>query len=80
MIKQLINEEKIDPEEGVDNAFSLIYTINETVKILKQVSSGLWVNNVFFFVNPSGKILYTLNNRAFTYGFTDKKKYLIGYL
>lgn len=35
MIKQLINEEKIDPEEGVDNAFSLIYTINETVKILK---------------------------------------------
>jgi coatomer subunit beta' len=70
----LVAQGSYDSEEGIEGAFTLVSTVHETV------SSGIWINDIFFFINSQGKINYTINGLIFNYNFTDKKKYIVGYV
>lgn len=61
-------------EDGYEEAFELAHELHESA------TSGMWINNVFYFTSNSGKINYTVMGKVFNLAHTDKKKFLIGYI
>ncbi|EGR29436.1 hypothetical protein IMG5_155860 [Ichthyophthirius multifiliis] len=72
IVKELLQKE--ENAEGFEDAFELQYEINESI------NSGIWVQQMFFFTNGTGKISYSLIGRTFTFAYTDKKKIIVGYV
>ncbi|EGR29953.1 hypothetical protein IMG5_145440 [Ichthyophthirius multifiliis] len=73
LVKELMEREG-ENAEGYEEAFELQYEINE------NINSGLWVEQMFFFTNQTGKISYSLMGRVFTFAYTEKKKIILGYV
>lgn len=57
-----------DDPSGFDNAFNLLHEVQD------QVASGIFISNVFFYTNPTGKLNYTVLGKIFTFCHIDKKK------
>lgn len=60
----------------------MLHELTEIVKskFLNKATSGIWINEVFFFINANGRINYTIAGKVFTYAHTDKNKFILGYL
>ena len=52
-------EQKKDDEEGCEEGFEIYTEIND------KVVSGLFIDDVFIFVNSKNKLNYTINNQVF---------------
>mmetsp|Transcript_33340 Transcript_33340/g.37915 ORF Transcript_33340/g.37915 Transcript_33340/m.37915 type:complete len:936 (+) Transcript_33340:59-2866(+) len=57
---QAISMGQIDPENGVDGSFDLLYEINDTI------SSGKWVGDCFIYVNNVGRLNYSVGGQIQT--------------
>ena len=68
--KSLVSENinSITGIEGFEEAFDLVYEYHDTV------NSGIWISNVFYYINNGGKINYSISGKVFNYANTDKKK------
>jgi coatomer subunit beta' len=45
----------------------------------QQVTSGTWVNDLFYFITLQGRLSYTINNKIFHVD-SDRKSFIIGYV
>ncbi|KAL2539266.1 Coatomer subunit beta'-2 [Abeliophyllum distichum] len=61
-------------EQGVEDAFELLYEINERVK------TGIWVGDCFIYNNSSWKLNYCVGGEVTTMFHFDRPMYLLGYL
>lgn len=57
-----------DPEEGIEAAFEVVFEIND------QVTSAVWINDVFFYTNANGKLQYAVAGKAFNFALVDRSK------
>lgn len=57
---QAIAMGRIDPENGVDGSFDLLYEINDTI------TSGKWVGDCFIYVNHVGRLNYSVGGQIQT--------------
>ncbi|XP_047310401.1 coatomer subunit beta'-1 isoform X2 [Impatiens glandulifera] len=61
-------------EQGVEDAFELLYEINERVR------AGIWVGDCFIYNNSSWKLNYCVGGEVTTMFHLDRPMYLLGYL
>ncbi|KAG6425941.1 hypothetical protein SASPL_110150 [Salvia splendens] len=61
-------------EQGVEDAFELLYEINERVR------TGLWVGDCFIYNNSSWRLNYCVGGEVTTMFHLDRPMYLLGYL
>ncbi|KAL8043147.1 hypothetical protein ABFX02_09G099400 [Erythranthe guttata] len=61
-------------EQGVEDAFELLYEINERVR------TGLWVGDCFIYNNSSSRLNYCVGGEVTTMFHLDRPMYLLGYL
>ncbi|KAF5932160.1 hypothetical protein HYC85_028331 [Camellia sinensis] len=61
-------------EQGVEDAFELLYELNERVR------TGLWVGDCFIYNNSSWRLNYCVGGEVTTMFHLDRPMYLLGYL
>ncbi|KAG6425374.1 hypothetical protein SASPL_115805 [Salvia splendens] len=61
-------------EQGVEDAFELLYEISERVR------TGLWVGDCFIYNNSSWRLNYCVGGEVTTMFHLDRPMYLLGYL
>lgn len=61
-------------EQGVEDAFDLLYEINERVR------TGIWVGDCFIYSNSSWRLNYCVGGEVTTLFHLDRPMYLLGYL
>lgn len=61
-------------EDGVDDAFDVLYEINE------EINSGKWVGDVFIFTTTSNRLNYFVGGKSYNLAHFDKEMYMLGYL
>ncbi|KAL8458178.1 hypothetical protein ACS0TY_035896 [Phlomoides rotata] len=61
-------------EQGVEDAFELLYEINERAR------TGLWVGDCFIYNNSSWRLNYCVGGEVTTMFHLDRPMYLLGYL
>ncbi|WOG99222.1 hypothetical protein DCAR_0518570 [Daucus carota subsp. sativus] len=61
-------------ERGVEDAFELLYEINERVR------TGIWVGDCFMYNNSSWRLNYCVGGEVTTMFHLDRPMYLLGYL
>jgi coatomer subunit beta' len=64
----------INPEEGVNGSFELVYTINESVR------TGQWIGECFLYTNGAGKLNYIVGGEVMTLCHLDHHMYLLGFV
>ncbi|XP_027122661.1 coatomer subunit beta'-1-like [Coffea arabica] len=69
----LDNGKSVD-EQGVEDAFELLYEINERVR------TGIWVGDCFIYNNSSWRLNYCVGGEVTTMFHLDRPMYLLGYL
>lgn len=61
-------------EEGVEEAFTLLYEVSERVR------TGLWVGDCFIYCNSAWRLNYCVGGEVTTMGHLDRPMYLLGYM
>ncbi|KAM7480429.1 hypothetical protein LguiA_028642 [Lonicera macranthoides] len=61
-------------DQGVEDAFELLYEINERVR------TGIWVGDCFIYNNSSWRLNYCVGGEVTTMFHLDRPMYLLGYL
>ncbi|KAL3366453.1 hypothetical protein AABB24_011235 [Solanum stoloniferum] len=61
-------------DQGVEDAFELLYEINERVR------TGIWVGDCFIYNNSSSRLNYCVGGEVTTMFHLDRPMYLLGYL
>lgn len=63
-----------DDESGVEAAFEVIATINETV------TTGRWVGDCFIYTNTANRMNYLVGDQTHTISHFDSGMYMLGYI
>lgn len=61
-------------EDGVDDAFDVLYEVSE------NIASGKWVGDVFIFTTATNRLNYFVGGKTYNLAHFDKQLYLLGYL
>ncbi|SCU80845.1 LAME_0B04764g1_1 [Lachancea meyersii CBS 8951] len=69
----LASEEEIS-EDGVEEAFEVLYEVNDTI------SSGKWVGDVFIYTTTTNRLNYFVGGKSYNLAHFDKEMYMLGYL
>jgi coatomer subunit beta' len=64
----------VDPEEGVEESFDLLFDVSE------NINSGKWVGDVFLFTTTSNRLNYLVGGNVYNIAHFDKTNYVLGYL
>lgn len=59
-VAQAIAMGQVNPEEGIDGSFDLLYEINDTI------TSGKWVGDCFIYINSGGRLNYSVGGQIET--------------
>jgi coatomer subunit beta' len=59
-VAQAIAVGQVNPEEGIDGSFDLLYEINDTI------TSGKWVGDCFIYINSGGRLNYSVGGQIET--------------
>ncbi|CCH45676.1 Coatomer subunit beta [Wickerhamomyces ciferrii] len=71
---EALEQGSIDPEDGVEDSFEVLYDVNETI------TSGKWVGDVFIFTTSTNRLNYLVGGKTYNIAHFDKNAYLLGYL
>ena len=63
-----------DDESGVEDAFEVLATINETV------GTGKWVGDCFIYTNSANRMNYLVGDQTYTVSHFDAGMYMLGYI
>lgn len=69
-----IQNDSIDPEEGVEGAIDVIYEVDD------QILTGKWVGDVFIYTSSSNRLNYLVGGSSYNLAHFDKTMFLLGYL
>jgi coatomer subunit beta' len=61
-------------EDGIEDAFTVLNEINETVK------TGIWVGDCFIYTNSLNRLNYYVGGEICTISHLDRQMYLLGYI
>ena len=61
-------------EDGIEDAFSVLNEINESVK------TGIWVGDCFIYTNSLNRLNYYVGGEICTISHLDRQMYLLGYI
>ncbi|CAG7926038.1 unnamed protein product [Penicillium olsonii] len=61
-------------EDGVEAAFELVATVNETVR------TGQWVGDCFIYSSATNRLNYLVGDQTYTISHFDQPMYVLGYL
>jgi len=64
----------VDPEDGVEDSFEVLYDVNETI------TSGKWVGDVFIFTTSTNRLNYLVGGKTYNIAHFERNAYLLGYL
>ncbi|XP_055335267.1 coatomer subunit beta'-like [Paramacrobiotus metropolitanus] len=62
------------PEDGVEEAFSVVGDVQETIK------TGFWIGDCFIYTNTVNRLNYYVGGEIVTIAHLDRTMYLIGYI
>lgn len=63
-----------EDESGVEDAFEVVATINETVR------TGRWVGDCFIYTNAANRMNYLVGDQSYTISHFDSGMYMLGYI
>lgn len=72
--EEKLAQDSIDPEEGVEESFEVLYDVND------QVATGNWVGDVFIYTSATNRLNYVVGGSINNLAHFDKSMYLLGYL
>jgi coatomer subunit beta' len=71
---QALEQDQIDPEEGVEESFDVLFDVSETIQ------SGKWVGDVFIYTTSSNRLNYLVGGKVYNIAHFDRSHYILGYL
>lgn len=73
-VEKAISEmkEEDELEDGIEESFTLI------AEIFELVLSGIWQNQVFFFLNNIGKLNYVVGSTVYNYCYVQNAVHILG--
>jgi len=72
--EEKLAENAIDPEEGVEESFEVLYDVDD------QIVSGRWVGDVFLYTSSNNRLNYLVGGSITNVAHFDRQMYLLGYL
>ncbi|KAK9379823.1 coatomer WD associated region-domain-containing protein [Kockiozyma suomiensis] len=69
-----VQEDRVDPDEGVEEAFEVVTDVNETVR------TGKWVGDCFIYTTATNRLNYLVGEQTYTVSHFDQPMYLLGYI
>ncbi|CCH58399.1 hypothetical protein TBLA_0A06060 [Henningerozyma blattae CBS 6284] len=72
--QEALQNGQVNEEEGAEEAFEVLYEINETV------TSGKWVGDVFIFTTETNRLNYFVGGKTYNLAHFAKEMYLLGYI
>lgn len=64
----------VDPEEGVEESFDVVYEVDD------QILTGKWVGSVFLYTSSSNRLNYLVGGSIYNLAHFDKTMFLLGYM
>ncbi|KAK5959392.1 coatomer subunit beta' PWA37_003348 [Arxiozyma heterogenica] len=71
---EAISTDEVDEDEGIEEAFDVLYELNE------PITSGKWVGDVFIFTTSTNRLNYFVGGKTYNLSHYTKEMYLLGYL
>lgn len=71
---QALEDGQVDPEEGVEESFEVLFDVSETIQ------SGKWVGDVFIYTTSSNRLNYLVGGKVYNIAHFDQSNYILGYL
>lgn len=76
LFEEALNNNELDPEEGSESAFDVLYTLTITESVL----SGKFIGDVFVFTTSNtNRLNYFVGGEVINLGHFDHKYYIVGY-
>lgn len=76
IFEDALNKDELDPEEGAEEAFNVLYTLPTSESIL----SGKFIGDVFVYTTAtSNRLNYFVGGEVINLGHFDHKYYIVGY-
>ncbi|KAK9244424.1 coatomer WD associated region-domain-containing protein [Lipomyces tetrasporus] len=69
-----VQDDRVDEDEGVEEAFEVVTDINETVR------TGRWVGDCFIYTTSTNRLNYLVGEQTYTVSHFDQAMYLLGYI
>ncbi|KAK9485825.1 coatomer WD associated region-domain-containing protein [Lipomyces starkeyi] len=69
-----VQEDRVDEDEGVEEAVEVVTDINETVR------TGKWVGDCFIYTTSTNRLNYLVGEQTYTVSHFDQAMYLLGYI
>lgn len=74
LYEDAVSQGTVDEEDGVEEAFDVLYELNESI------TSGKWVGDVFIFTTATNRLNYFVGGKTYNLTHFSKEMYLLGYL
>ncbi|KAK9466750.1 coatomer WD associated region-domain-containing protein [Lipomyces arxii] len=69
-----VQDDRVDEDEGVEEAFEVVTDINESVR------TGKWVGDCFIYTTMTNRLNYLVGEQTYTVSHFDQPMYLLGYI
>ncbi|KAK7207143.1 coatomer WD associated region-domain-containing protein [Myxozyma melibiosi] len=69
-----VQEDRVDPDEGVEESFEVVTDVNESVR------TGKWVGDCFIYTTSTNRLNYLVGEQTYTVSHFDQPMYLLGYI
>ncbi|QPG74262.1 hypothetical protein FOA43_001587 [Brettanomyces nanus] len=74
LFQEKLTEGTIDPEEGVEESFKVLYDVED------QIVTGRWVGDVFIYTSSSNRLNYLVGGSINNLAHFDKPMFMLGYM
>ncbi|KAK9458870.1 coatomer WD associated region-domain-containing protein [Lipomyces oligophaga] len=69
-----VQEDRVDEDEGVEEAFEVVTDVNETIR------TGRWVGDCFIYTTATNRLNYLVGEQTYTISHSDEPLYMLGYI
>ncbi|KAI0465053.1 hypothetical protein LJB42_000271 [Komagataella kurtzmanii] len=74
IFSEALASNNLDPEEGCEESFEVLYDVNESI------ASGKWAGDVFIYTSATNRLNYLVGGAISNIAHFDKNVFLLGYL
>ncbi|KAH3678144.1 hypothetical protein WICMUC_001660 [Wickerhamomyces mucosus] len=71
---EALENDTVDPYEGVEESFEVLYDVSESI------TSGKWVGDVFIFTTSTYRLNYLVGGKVYNIAHFEKPSFVVGYL
>ncbi|KAH3681923.1 hypothetical protein WICPIJ_007119, partial [Wickerhamomyces pijperi] len=74
LFNEALENGSVDPEEGVEESFEVLYDVSEAI------TSGKWVGDVFIFTTSTHRLNYLVGGKVYNIAHLESSAFVLGYL